>query len=125
MVMANQAESIPQFERVSEDAIVLTQQPEHRKLANIIAMDWDTAGQAIGSRPFVITAIRDRRGNIDRVSIHLDGTPARGHVIVGMCNSDFCIRFGQTRKIMGKRDTMLLNHFARQIVAAAWEGRGR
>jgi hypothetical protein len=125
MIQTPVAESIPQFERVSADTIVLTQRPEHRPIANIIAQDWNTLGQAIGKRPFVISTIRDRHGDIESLSIRIDGTPARGHVIVGLSDPDLCVRLGHTCKSMGRRDTMLLNHFARQIVAAVWEGRKR
>lgn len=120
MIQAIPAESIPQITRVSADTIVLAPHSDSHPIARIIAGNWNEPGQAIPKRPIVITAIRDRHGSIDWLSIHLDGSPARGHVIVGLCDSELAVRVGYVRKIMGRSDTSMLNHWARQIVAAAW-----
>jgi len=118
MIQAISAETIPQITRVSADTIVVAPHRDYHAIARIIAGDWNEPGQSIATRPIVATAIRARYGDIEWLSIHLDGTPARGHVIVGLCNPDLSVRIAwKPAKAVG---TPALNHFARQIVAAAW-----
>lgn len=118
MLTKIKSESIPQITRVSADTVVVSPHRDYHAIARIIAGDWNEPGQSIATRPIVATAIRDRYGDIVSLSIHLDGTPARGHVIVGLCNPDLSVRIAwKPAKAVG---TPALNHFARQIVAAAW-----
>ena len=122
MIQKIPAESIPQFTRVTPDTVLVIQQPEHRKLARIIAGGWDRAGQSIGTRPFVATAIRARFGAIKGISIHLDGTPHRGLVIVMLTNPPLAVRIDDWRNKMTANQTARLHSFAREIVVAAWPG---
>jgi|GEM_PF-2446734 len=118
-----QRNKILQFTSVTTDTVLVTQQPEHRKLASIITGDWDRAGQSIGTRPFVATAIRSRYGGICGVSIHIDGTPPRGMVIVTPSDPAIAVRLDNSRKNMSTSQTALLHQFAMEIVAAAWPKR--
>ena len=111
---------IPQFIKVTPDTVLVTQQPEHRELAGIIAGGWDRADQTVNTRPFVATAIRSQYGGICAVSIHIDGTPPRGMVIVTLSNPAIAVRLDNSKKNMSKSHTRLLHQLAVEIVAAAW-----
>jgi hypothetical protein len=111
---------IPQFIKVTPDTVLVTQQPEHRELAGIIAGGWDRADQTINTRPFVATAISSQYGGIYAVSIHIDGTPPRGMVIVTLSNPAIAVRLDNSKKNMSKSHMRLLHQLAVEIVAAAW-----
>jgi hypothetical protein len=118
MIHPVSGETIPQITRVSADTIVVAPHPENHPVARIIAANWDEPGQSITKRPIVVTAIRDRYGNIEWLSIRVDGTPERGHVIVGLTNPDLAVRIRLSPA--KSKATAILNAFARKIVAAAW-----
>ena len=113
---------ILQLTSITADTVLVTQLSEHRELAGIISGGWDRAGQSIGTRPFVATAIRARFGAIKGISIHLDGTPHRGLVIVMLTNPPLAVRIDDWRNKMTANQTARLHSFAREIVVAAWPG---
>ena len=111
---------ILQLTSITADTVLVTQLSEHRELAGIISGGWDRADQTINTRPFVATAIRSQYGGIYAVSIHIDGTPPRGMVIVTLSNPAIAVRLDNSKKNMSKSNTRLVHQLAVEIVAAAW-----
>lgn len=108
------------FRLVSSDTAILEQRSEYLPIASLIAGGWYVPAQRIAERAFLITAIRNRHRTIERVSIAVDGSPARGLVLVKLTGRELAIRTGDTSKVLTLRETRQLQAFAREIVAAVW-----
>jgi hypothetical protein len=100
---------------------MIKQQPGHRCVSELIAGRWaEDRRQAIHTRPFVITPIRNRHGRIERLVIAIDGTPARGVAMVRVKGGERAVRTGNESQVLTLRQTRLLQLFSLQVIAAAW-----
>jgi len=109
-----------QIEKIYPDTVLITQLEGHRILASTIAGAWDERGQNIHCRSFVVNAIRSRYGEVERVTIALDGTPVRGLALVKLCGRERALRTGDESQVLGVSQTRLLQQFANQVYRAVW-----